>query len=129
MIKFGFTDARPVLERASARETAARVAAGTIAKAFLRQTLGVEVLSHVVAIGDAEAPAGGPVPAPDALGDIDASPVRAATAATPHRMLTEIETAKREGDTLGGVFEVCVHGLPIGLGSYTSGDSRIDGQT
>lgn len=128
MLKFGFTDARPVLERASARETAARVAAGAIAKAFLRQTLGVEVISHVVAIGEAEAPAGSPVPAPSALADIDASPVRAATAAAQERMLTEIEAAKREGDTLGGVFEVCVHGLPVGLGSHTSGDSRIDGQ-
>ncbi|MFD9664815.1 chorismate synthase [Rhodococcus sp. NPDC059968] len=128
MIKFGFTDARPVLERASARETAARVAAGAIAKAFLRQTLGVEVLSHVVAIGEAEAPADSPVPVPEALDDIDTSPVRAATPVAQELMLTEIEEAKREGDTLGGVFEVCVHGLPVGLGSYTSGDDRIDGQ-
>jgi chorismate synthase len=127
MLKYGFDDARPVLERASARETAARVAAGAVAKAFLRQALGVEVISHVISIGASE-PYAGPTPAPDHLAQIDASQVRAADEAAEASMIAEIEAAKRDGDTLGGVVEVIVHGLPIGLGSFTSGENRLDGQ-
>ena len=127
MLKYGFDDARPVLERASARETAARVAAGTIARQFLRQALGVEVLSHVVSIG-ASAPYVGPPPQFADLAAIDASGVRAFDAAAEESMIAEIEAAKRDGDTLGGVVEVVAHGLPIGLGSFTSGDNRLDGQ-
>ncbi|MDZ4267429.1 MAG: chorismate synthase [Mycobacterium sp.] len=127
MLKYGFNDARPVLERASARETAARVAAGTVARAFLRQALGVEIVSHVISIGDSK-PYDGPPPQTADLAAIDASPVRAFDPASEELMIAEIEAAKRDGDTLGGVVEVVAHGLPIGLGSFTSGDNRLDSQ-
>ncbi len=127
MLKYGFDDARPVLERASARETAARVAAAAVARAFLRQALGVEVLSHVIAIG-ASAPYDGPPPAVADLARIDESPVRAFDSAAEAAMIAEIEAAKKDGDTLGGVVEVVAHGLPVGLGSFTSGDDRLDSQ-
>jgi chorismate synthase len=127
MLKYGFDDARPVLERASARETAARVAAGTVAREFLRQALGVEVLSHVIAIG-ASKPYDGPPPRPEDLARIDDSPVRAFDEAAEQAMIAEIEDAKKDGDTLGGVVEVVVDGLPVGLGSFTSGDNRLDSQ-
>ena len=127
MLKYGFDDARPVLERASARETAARVAAGTVAREFLRQALGVEVISHVIAIGASEPYAGPPPEAAD-LPAIDDSPVRAFDKAAETAMIAEIEAAKKDGDTLGGVVEVVVRGLPIGLGSFTSGENRLDGQ-
>jgi chorismate synthase len=127
MLKYGFDDARPVLERASARETAARVAAGTVARQFLRQALGVEVVSHVISIGTSAPYAGAP-PQPADLAGIDASPVRAFDEAAEKSMIDEIEAAKRDGDTLGGVVEVVVHGLPVGLGSFTSGDNRLDSQ-
>lgn len=127
MLKYGFDDARPVLERASARETAARVTAGTIARAFLDQALGVQVVSHVISIGASD-PYDGPVPQPDDLAAIDASPVRAYDQQAQESMIAEIEAAKADGDTLGGVVEVVVSGLPIGLGSFISGDDRLDGQ-
>ncbi len=127
MLKYGFDDARPVLERASARETAARVAAATVARAFLRQALGVEVVSHVISIGASD-PYDGPPPTPADLPRIDESPVRAFDAAAEASMIAEIEAAKKDGDTLGGVVEVVAHGLPIGLGSFTSGDNRLDSQ-
>jgi chorismate synthase len=127
MLKYGFDDARPVLERASARETAARVAAGTVARAFLREALGVEVLSHVISIG-ASKPYDGPPPQPSDLEAIDDSPVRAFDKDAEEAMITEIEAAKKDGDTLGGVVEVVVEGLPIGLGSFTSGENRLDSQ-
>lgn len=127
MLKYGFDDARPVLERASARETAARVAAGTVARAFLRAVLGVEVVSHVISIG-ASKPYDGPPPQFSDLEKIDASPVRAFDEAAESAMIAEIEDAKKDGDTLGGVVEVVVDGLPIGLGSFTSGDNRLDSQ-
>ena len=127
MLKYGFDDARPVLERASARETAARVAAGTVARAFLRQALGVEVLSHVVSIG-MSVPYEGPPPAAEDLARIDQSPVRAFDPAAEAAMIAEIEAAKADGDTLGGVVEVVAHGLPVGIGSFTSGENRLDSQ-
>jgi chorismate synthase len=127
MLKYGFDDARPVLERASARETAARVAAGTVARNFLRQALGVEVLSHVIAIG-ASQPYDGPPPQATDLDAIDDSPVRAFGEEAEISMIAEIEAAKKDGDTLGGVVEVVALGLPVGLGSFTSGDNRLDGQ-
>lgn len=127
MLKYGFDDARPVLERASARETAARVAAGTVARAFLDQALGVQVLSHVTAIG-VSAPYLGSPPRPEDLAAIDASPVRAFESEAEKSMIAEIEAAKKDGDTLGGVVEVVAWGLPIGLGSFTSGDNRLDSQ-
>ncbi|NVN50129.1 Chorismate synthase [Mycolicibacterium hippocampi] len=127
MLKYGFDDARPVLERASARETAARVAAGSVARAFLKQAFGVEIVSHVISIGASE-PYDGPPPLATDLAAIDASPVRAFAEASEQLMIAEIEAAKRDGDTLGGVVEVVAHGLPVGLGSFTSGDSRLDSQ-
>jgi chorismate synthase len=125
MQKYAFTDARPVLERASARETAARVALGAVAKAFLAQVLDVSVLSHVVSIGGVQAP-DGVVPGPDDLELVDADPVRCVDPAAGAAMVAEIDTAKVEGDTLGGVVEVVVYGLPPGLGSHTHWDRRID---
>jgi len=127
MLKYGFDDARPVLERASARETAARVAAGTVAREFLHQALGVEVVSHVISIGASE-PYDGPPPGAADLAGIDESPVRAFDKTAEANMITEIEAAKKDGDTLGGVVEVVAHGLPIGLGSFTSGENRLDSQ-
>jgi chorismate synthase len=127
MLKYGFDDARPVLERASARETAARVAAGTIAREFLRQAVGVEVLSHVISIG-ASKPYDGPPPQPADLAAIDTSPVRAFDEQAEQSMIDEIEAAKKDGDTLGGVVEVVAVNLPVGLGSFTSGDNRLDSQ-
>ena len=125
MQKYGFEDARPVLERASARETAARVALGTVAKQLLRQAGGATVLSHVVAIGTVATP-DGLVPAYDDLPRIDADPARCADPATSERMVAEIDAAKKDGDTLGGVVEVVVHGLPPGLGSHVHWDRRLD---
>jgi chorismate synthase len=126
MLKFGFDDARPVLERASARETASRVVLGTVAKAFLRQALDVEVVSHVVAIGSVDAPDDDPVPGPGDLERVDASPVRAVSEATAARMMAEIDAAHDDGDTLGGVIEIIAYGLPVGLGSYVQADRRLD---
>jgi chorismate synthase len=125
MQKYGFEDARPVLERASARETAARVALGAVAKAFLEQTLGVVVLSHVVGIGSVSAPAG-TLPGPEDLAVVDASPVRCFDPAASDAMVAEIDAARRDGDTLGGIVEVVAHGLPPGLGSHVHGDRRLD---
>jgi chorismate synthase len=125
MQKYGFDDARPVLERASARETAARVALGTVAKALLRQGCDVSVVSHVVGIGSVAAP-DGVVPGPRDLDRIDADPVRAADSATSDAMVVEIDEARRDGDTLGGVVEVVVYGLPPGLGSHVHWDRRLD---
>ena len=127
MLKYDFDDARMVLERASARETAARVAAGTVARAVLRDVLGVEILSHVISIGASE-PYVGPEPGFPDLEAIDANPVRAYDKAAGESMIAEIEAAKKAGDTLGGVVEVVVHGLPIGLGSHVSGEDRLDAQ-
>ncbi|MFT3900007.1 MAG: chorismate synthase [Gordonia sp. (in: high G+C Gram-positive bacteria)] len=125
MLKYGFDDARPVLERASARETAARVAAGTVAREFLRQVAGIEIVSHVVSIGASE-PYDGPTPGSGDLAAIDDSPVRAFGADAEASMIAEIEAAKKDGDTLGGVVEVVATGLPIGLGSHISGETRLD---
>ncbi|WP_454163637.1 chorismate synthase [Gordonia iterans] len=125
MLKYGFDDARQVLERASARETAARVAAGTVARNFLRQVFGIEVLSHVVSIGASE-PYDGPAPRYDDLPAIDASPVRAFDKDAETAMIGEIEAAKKDGDTLGGVVEIIATGVPIGLGSHVSGETRLD---
>jgi chorismate synthase len=125
MQKYGFTDARPVLERASARETAARVALGAVAKAFLAQAVDATVLSHVVAIGTVQAP-DGIVPGCGDLDLVDADPVRCVDPSASAAMVAEIDAAKTDGDTLGGVVEVVVYGLPPGLGSHTHWDRRID---
>jgi chorismate synthase len=125
MQKYDFDEARPVLERASARETAARVALGAVASAFLRQAAGVSVLSHVVAIGTASAPAGS-VPAASDVEALDADPVRCLDADASSAMQAEIDEAHSAGDTLGGVVEVVAHGLPPGLGSHVHWDRRLD---
>jgi chorismate synthase len=125
MQKYGFTDARPILERASARETAARVALGAVAKAFLAQVGGIQVLSHVVSIGSA-ASTSSVVPQPGDLPAIDESPVRAFDAQAAAAMEAEVKAAHKDGDTLGGVVEVVVHGLPPGLGSHVHWDRRLD---
>ena len=125
MQKYGHTDARPVLERASARETASRVALGEVARRFLRQALGVEIISHVVALGAVSTP-DGLLPGPEDAARIDADPVRCADPKTSAVMVEEIDAARKEGDTLGGVIEVLAFGLPPGLGSFTHWDRRLD---
>ena len=125
MQKYDVDDARPILERASARETAARVALGVVAKAFLRQALGVEIVSHVVGIGGVATPSG-VVPGPADGDAVDESEVRCFDPATGAAMIAEIDAARRAGDTLGGVVEVLAYGLPPGLGSHTHGDRRLD---
>ncbi len=125
MQKYGFDDARPILERASARETAARVALGALARSFLEQVDSITVLSHVVRIGAAEC-SSAPVPPADQAAAIDDDPVRCADAAGSAAMQEEIAAAHRDGDTLGGVIEVVVHGLPPGLGSHVHWDRRLD---
>jgi len=124
VLKYGFDDVRNVLERASARETAARVALGAFCKAFLGE-LGIHVLSHVVRIGRA-ASRSRRLPTPADLDAIDASPVRAFDHAAGERMVAEVDRVRRERDTLGGVFEVLAYGCPPGLGSHVQGDRRLD---
>jgi chorismate synthase len=126
MQKYGFEESRPILERASARETAARVALGAVAKAFLHDVLGASVVSHVVEIGSVAVPAGTPLPTPADLDAIDADPARCADPATAARMAEEVEAARRDGDTLGGIVEVLVDNLPPGLGSHVHWDRRLD---
>ncbi len=126
MRKYGFEDARPVLERASARETATRVALGTVAAAFLEQAAGVRLVSHVVAIGPVSVPEDAPLPTPDDVAALDADPVRCFDAATSAAMVAEIDQCHKDGDTLGGVVEVLVHGLPSGVGTYVQADGRLD---
>lgn len=125
MQKYGFSEARPVLERASARETAARVALGTIARALLQQLLGATVISHVVSIGGASAPPG-VIPSPSDLAAIDADPARCLDPEASQAMQDEVAQARRDGDTLGGVVEVVVDNLPPGLGSHVHWDRRLD---
>jgi chorismate synthase len=125
MQKYGFDDARPVLERASARETAARVAIGTVAVRFLQQAYGITILSHVVELGTVKAPYG-VVPAYDDVARLDEDPVRCFDEATSKAMVAEIDAAQKAGDTLGGVIEVVADGLPPGLGSHVHWDRRLD---
>jgi chorismate synthase len=124
MQKYGFAEARPVLERASARETAARVAVGAAARALLAQ-VGVSVLSHVVRLGPV-ATRSRAAPTPADLDEVDASPVRCLDGEAEGRMVAAVDAAKAAGDTLGGVFEVVAHGLPPGLGSYVHWDRKLD---
>jgi chorismate synthase len=125
MQKYGQDDARPILERASARETAARVAVAEVARRFLTQVAGAEVLSHVVAIGGIEA-APGTLPGPADRAAVDGDPVRCFDPVASAAMVAGIDAARKAGDTLGGVIEVVAHGLPPGLGSYVHGDRRLD---
>ena len=126
MQKYDFVDARPVLERASARETAARVALGAVARNFLQQSIGATLISHVVSIGSVRLPDDFPLPLSDDQVRIDEDPVRCSDPVTSAAMMAEIESARVEGDTLGGVVEVLVYNLPPGLGSYVHWDRRLD---
>lgn len=126
MTKYHLDDARPVLERASARETATRVALGRVAAALLHQAGGIELVSHVVQVGPVTVPDDAPRPGPGDVTGLDEDPVRCFHGATSAAMVAEIDDAKKAGDTLGGVVEVLAYGLPPGLGSYVHGDRRLD---
>src|SRR5438874_607956 len=125
MQKYGFDDARDVLERASARETAARVAAGSLAKALLAR-LDIAVLSHVVQLGPVVSKAQ-ERPLPEDLAAVDDSPVRCYDADAEAAMIQEVKAAQAEGDSLGGVVEVLAYGVPVGLGSHVHWDRKLDG--
>ncbi|HEX3679583.1 MAG TPA: chorismate synthase [Galbitalea sp.] len=127
MQKYGFEESRNVLERASARETAARVALGAIARSFLAQ-LGVTLVAHTLSIGPVRVPDDSPLPLPADVDRLDADPLRCFDPATSALMVAEVDEAQKEGDTLGGVVEVLAYGVPPGLGSYVHWDRRIDGQ-
>ncbi|MGO0576278.1 chorismate synthase [Ornithinimicrobium panacihumi] len=133
MTKYGFDEARPVLERASARETAARVALGAVAAGFLEQAVGIRLVSHTVSIGragvadlDADAPVTDTLPRPEDVERLDADPVRTLDTDLSARMVAEVDAARKDGDTLGGVVEVLAYGLPPGLGSHVHWDRRLD---
>ncbi|MBC3761971.1 chorismate synthase [Quadrisphaera oryzae] len=132
MQKHGFDEARPVLERASARETATRVALGAVAAAFLEQAAGIRLVSHTVSLGPVAVPEDAwlevGLPHPDDVAALDADPLRCHHPATSARMVEEVDACHKEGDTLGGVVEVLAYGLPPGLGSHTHWDRRIDGR-
>ncbi len=122
MQKYGFEDARPVLERASARETAARVALGQVAANFLEQAAGIRLVSHTVSVGPVGTPDEAPLPGPDDVAALDADPMRSLHAPTSAAMVAEIDACRKDGDTLGGVVEVLAYHLPPGLGSHVHWD-------
>ena len=126
MQKYNLDDARPILERASARETAARVALGAVARAFLEQSVGITILSHVLSIGSARVPDTAPLPNENDMERIDLDEVRCADRSSSEAMIKEIESAHRDGDTLGGVIEVLAFNMPPGLGSHVHWDRRLD---
>jgi chorismate synthase len=125
MLKYGFEDARDVLERASARETAARVAAGTLAKLLLSH-LGVTIVSHIVGLGDAVTPPDSPRPGPDDLDRVDENEVRCFDPTAAEAMIAAVKAAAKDGDSLGGVAEVLAYGVPVGLGSHVQWDRKLD---
>lgn len=125
MQKYGFDEARPVLERASARETAARVALGAVARSFLSE-LGIQLVSHTLSIGPVRVPDDAPWPRPADVDRLDADPLRCLHSATSEAMVAEVDDAHKSGDTLGGVVEVLAYGVPPGLGSFVHGDRRLD---
>jgi chorismate synthase len=127
MQKYDFDEARPILERASARETAARVALGAIARAFLSE-LGIRLVSHTLSIGPVQVPDGSALPTPDDVDALDADPLRCFDAATSALMVAEVDAARKDGDTLGGIVEVLAYGLPPGVGSHVHWDRRLDGR-
>jgi len=127
MQKYDFEESRNVLERASARETAARVALGAVARAFLGE-LGITLVSHTLSIGAVRVPEGSDLPAPSDVDALDADPLRCFDAATSAAMVAEVDRAHDDGDTLGGVVEVLAYGVPPGLGSYVHWDRRLDSQ-
>jgi chorismate synthase len=126
MQKYDLDDARPILERASARETAARVALGAVARAFLAQSVGITILSHVVSIGQVRIPDDSALPTSGDMSRIDEDPVRCSDKQTSSAMISEIEAAHRDGDTLGGVCEILAFNMPPGLGSHVHWDRRLD---
>lgn len=126
MMKYGFTDARNVLERSSARETAARVALGAVAEAILAQIAGIQLVSHVVALGDIEIPVSAPIPRFADNEILDNNPVRCFDVETSEKMMARIDQAQKSADTLGGVVEVIAYGVPVGLGSYVTHEERLD---
>jgi chorismate synthase len=126
MQKYDLDDARAILERASARETAARVALGAVARNFLQQSVGITILSHVLSIGSVRVADDAPLPLAGDMLTIDEDPVRCADKITSAHMVTEIENAHRDGDTLGGVVEVLAFNMPPGLGSHVHWDRRLD---
>ena len=126
MLKYDLPEARPVLERASARETAARVALGAVAEALLGQVAGVRLVSHVVRIGSVALPDDVPPPSAEDTVRLDADPVRCTDPATSAAMVAEIDATRKDGDTLGGVVEVIATGVPVGLGTHVSADRRLD---
>ncbi|HPF80884.1 chorismate synthase [Nostocoides australiense] len=126
MQKYAFEDARPILERASARETAARVALGEVAARLLAQAYGIRLVSHTISIGTASVGTDAELPHPDQVDAIDADPVRTLDAAGSAAMIAEVEAAKKDGDTLGGVVEVVAYDVPPGLGSHVHWDRRLD---
>ena len=125
MQKYDFAEARPILERASARETAARVALGRVASNFLEQSVGARIVSHVIELGGVRAPSG-LWPQADDVDRLDEDPVRCLDPEAAAAMVARIDAAHKDGDTLGGVVEVVVHGLPPGLGSHVHWDRRLD---
>jgi len=127
MQKYGFDEARNVLERASARETAARVALGAVARSFLSE-LGVSLVAHTLSIGPVRVPEGSALPAPGDVDTLDADPLRCFDPATSALMVAEVDKAHEDGDTLGGVVEVLAYGVPPGLGSYVHWDRKLDAQ-
>ena len=126
MQKYALDDARAILERASARETAARVALGAVARNFLQQSVGITILSHVLSIGSVRVADDAALPEAGDMTKIDEDPVRCADSVTSAKMITEIESAHRDGDTLGGVVEVLAFNMPPGLGSHVHWDRRLD---
>jgi len=126
MQKYDLDDARPILERASARETASRVALGAVARKFLEQSVGITILSHVLSIGSVRVPGDAPLPQEGDMDRIDSDPVRCADSETSKLMIAEIESAHSDGDTLGGVIEVLAFNMPPGLGSHVHWDRRLD---
>lgn len=127
MQKYGFLDSRPILERASARETAARVALGVVASNFLNE-LGIQLITHTVGIGPVSTPAGAPIPTPRDLEAVDADPMRCFNPEVSAAMVAEVDECHKEGDTLGGVVETLVYGMPPGLGTFVHWDRRLDAQ-
>ncbi|WP_058233945.1 chorismate synthase [Devriesea agamarum] len=128
MLKYGHREARPILERASARETAARVVVGALCAALLEQTAGIRLVSHTVAVGPVAVPEDAPLPSPDDGPQLDTDPLRCFHSETSTAMVEEVDRCRADGDTLGGVVEVLAYGVPIGLGSHTQWDRRLDGK-
>src|SRR5688500_7595994 len=125
MQKYGFDEARPILERASARETAARVALGAVARSYLKETAGIEIVSHVVELCSVKAPQG-VYPTPADVEELDADPLRCLAADASKAMVAEVDQAHKDGDTLGGVVEILAYGVPVGLGSHVHWDRKLD---